>query len=90
MRKTERPWDDGDTVKLAGMYFSTPKPSIDEMSAAMGRTPNAVWQFITRIGMSAPGAKLRRCLPCNCKFFSSHPGNRICSRCAGSELMRCA
>lgn len=90
MRSDQTVWDDASTIKLASLYFSTPKPSIESMASALGRTPQATWNFIARIGMAAPGAKLRSCLPCDRAFFSSHNGSRICSRCAGSELLRFA
>lgn len=90
MRRTETVWDHASTIKLASLYFSTPKPSIEAMAAAIGRTPSATWNQISRLGMAVPGAKLRKCMPCDRAFFSSHIGNRICGRCADGELMRCA
>jgi hypothetical protein len=90
MRSDQAVWDDAATVKLAGLYFSTPKPSIEAMAVALGRTPQATWNFIARIGMATPGAQMRKCMPCERQFFSTHIGNRICSRCADGELMRCA
>ena len=83
-------WTDDKTIRLAELYFCVPKPSIDEMAAAVGHTRSATWNQISRLGMATPGAKLRRCMPCDRKFFSTHSGNRICSRCHGSELLRCA
>ncbi len=84
-------WTDSDRDRLATMYFSVPKPSIDEMAAALGRTTKSVFSEICRMGMSRPGAKLRPCLPCGGKlFFSSHIGNRICRRCVRIHQLECA
>lgn len=83
-------WTAEQTAKLAGLFFTDPKPSIGEMAATMGRTPYAVWTQIARLAMSTPGAKLRKCLPCDRPFYSSHIGNRMCQHCLESQGLRCA
>lgn len=83
-------WTPAQNERLASVYFTVPKPSIAEMADVMGRTPHAVWTQISRLGMAKPGAQLRRCMPCGKSFYSSWIGNRICSRCAESEVLRCA
>lgn len=90
MRPDQTAWTPEQTDALAELFFADPKPSIGEMAAKMGRTPHATWTFISRIGMATPGAKVRGCMPCGRKFYSSWIGNRICSWCAESEQMRCA
>lgn len=83
-------WSDVEINRLADLYFSTPKPSIDAMAAALGRTKHAVWTEISRLGMAAPGAKMRTCRPCERPFFSWGSGNWICNRCKSSGLLRYA
>jgi hypothetical protein len=84
------PWTPEQTEELAKKFFSDPKPSIATKAAAMGRTPHATWTYISRIGMATPGAAVRKCLPCDRKFYSSHVGNRMCTWCLESEELRCA
>lgn len=83
-------WSDADVDRLAKLYFSQPKPSVDAMAETLGRTRGAVWTVISRLGMAAPGAKMRTCMPCDKPFYSSWIGERICSYCKSSELLRCA
>lgn len=87
-------WSDADIGRLADLYFSVPRPSIDEIASQLGRTKKAVWTEISRLGMSKPGAKLRACLGHVCdgrkRFFSSSINERICSFCKQTKRMRCA
>jgi len=87
-------WSDADVERLAELYFTTPRVSTEKIAAALGRTPKAVQTEASRLGMTQPGAKLRICLGEGCnglrRFFSAAPGNRICPRCAESEVYRCA
>lgn len=87
-------WTPAQTDQLMKLYFSTPKPTIDVMAAAVGKSPMATWIRISRLGAATPGAKLRTCLGPVCQgqrsFYSEHAGNRICQGCDQSEMMRCA
>lgn len=84
------PWTDGDRDRLANLYFTVPKPSIEEIAAALGRTTKAAFTEICRTGMSRLGAQLRPCMPCQKPFFSSSIGNRICRRCVRIHQLECA
>lgn len=90
MINDKAPWTAEQIEKLAELYFSVPKPSIDHMSAVIGRSPHATWNQIARIGMSKRGAQVRKCLPCDHNFYSTHVGNRMCQRCLESDELRCA
>lgn len=83
-------WSDSDVTQLARLYFSTPKPSIDAMTAELGRTRHSVWTVISRLGMAQPGAKMRACMRYERPLLSSWNGQRICSFCKYSQLLRCA
>ena len=83
-------WSDADIERLASLYFSEPKPPIEVMATELGRSTKAVFTEISRLGMAKRGAEIRTCMPCDRSFFSSWIGERICSFCKGSELMRCA
>ena len=87
-------WSESDVNRLATLYFSIPKPSIETMAADLGRTPMACFTEMSKLGLAKPGAKLRRCLGHGCQgqksFFSSGIGERMCSFCKGSEIVRYA
>jgi hypothetical protein len=84
------PWTDAQTIHLAQLFFSTPRPSFQTMALALNRSASAVECYVSRIGMNAPGASIRRCKPCNRVFFSAGKWERICQVCKRSELYRCA
>ena len=84
------PWLEDDIERLGRLYFSDPRPPIEEMAAALGRSTKSVFTELCRVGMAKRGAKLRACMPCSRQFYSSWIGERICGFCKGSELMRCA
>lgn len=92
--RSGEPWIEVDVEKLAKLYFTSPRIHVDKIALALGRTTGAVQTEVSRLGMAQPGAKLRICLGEVCggrrRFFSSAPGNRICQRCAKSEVYRCA
>jgi hypothetical protein len=83
-------WTEQQINLLASMYFSVPKTPIEEMAAALGRTPKATWTEISRRGMAKPGAKPRLCMTCRRSFFSGHIGNRICVKCTKQNQLECA
>jgi hypothetical protein len=83
-------WSDADRERLALMYFASPKPSVEEMGMALGRTPKAIWTEVSHLGMAKAGAKQRPCMTCTRPFFSSHAGNRICMRCIKQNHLECA
>ena len=83
-------WSEADIERLAPLYFSVPKPPIEVIAETLGRTIPAVFTELSRLGMAQRGAKMRACMPCSRSFFSSWIGERICSFCKSSELMRCA
>ena len=89
-RNDKTTWSDADVDRLAGLYFSVPKPPIEDMAAKLGRTTSAVFTEISRLGMAKPGAKIRKCKPCERPFFSWGSGNWICDRCKQTDLVRCA
>ncbi len=89
-RNDRTSWSGEDIKRLAELYFSQPKPPIEDMAFQLGRTPSAVFTELSRLGMAKPGVKLRSCMPCTRLFFSSWIGERICSYCKESEIMRCA
>jgi hypothetical protein len=84
------PWTDADVDRLARRYFSDPKPPIDVIAEALGRTTPSVFTELSRLGMAKRGAKLRACMPCTRQFYSSWIGERICGFCKNSEIMGCA
>ncbi|MEH2499562.1 hypothetical protein V1294_006041 [Bradyrhizobium sp. AZCC 1678] len=43
-------WSDADINRLARLYFSVPRPSIDEIASQLGRTKKAVWTEVSRLG----------------------------------------
>jgi hypothetical protein len=84
------PWLEADIERLGRLYFSDPRPPIEVMAETLGRTVPSVFTELSRVGMAKPGAKLRGCMPCTRQFYSSWIGERICSFCKNSEIMRCA
>jgi hypothetical protein len=88
--KAGEPWLDDDIERLGRLYFSDPRPPIEEMAAALGRTTKSVFTELSRLGMAKRGVKMRACLPSSRTFFSSWIGERICRFCKNSEIMRCA
>jgi hypothetical protein len=87
-------WSETDVERLAELYFSVPKPSVEMIAVALGRSTKAIATELSRRGMSKQGAKLRPCLGSGClgqkKFYSSGIGERICSSCKSTKVMRCA
>jgi hypothetical protein len=84
------PWSNADIERLAHLYFSDPKPPVEVIAETLGRTVPSVFTELSRLGVARRGAKLRACMPCGRSFFSAWIGERICSFCKSSELMRCA
>jgi hypothetical protein len=61
-----------------------------EIAQRTNRTVSAVSTAISRYAVRVPGAKLRRCMPCEKPFFSTHVGNRICGMCVKNLELECA
>lgn len=85
-----RTWTEEDRRKLTEMYLAKPRPDISVMVAALGRSAQALQTEANRLGLTARGLKLRRCLPGDQLFAGWGVGNRICPRCADTIVRECA
>lgn len=63
------PWTDADRDRLAAMYFSGLKPSIEEMAASLGRTTGSAFGEICRMGMSKPARDRGPACPAGSRSF---------------------
>jgi hypothetical protein len=60
------------------------------IAVLMGRGESAIATAISRYAVRNPDATLRKCMPCQRPFFSTHIGNRICGGCLKIHQLECA
>jgi hypothetical protein len=64
---------EADIERLGRLYFSDPKPPIEGMAAALGRSTKSVFTELSRLGMRSAA---RNCaLACPAAGLSSRPGS---------------
>ncbi|MEH2474590.1 transposase-like protein [Nitrobacteraceae bacterium AZCC 2161] len=80
-------WDAAARERLIELSKSAPRPSVEALAFALGRTPSAVQTALSRFGVTRAGKlaihrlKNLPCITCKRAFLSEGHGNRMCDRC---------
>jgi hypothetical protein len=84
------PWTDADRDRLANLYFTVPKPSIEVICGGARQDDQSRLHRDLPHGHVEARREAAGLLACRRSFYSSWIGERICGFCKSSELMRCA